>query len=125
MPDDDEPLDPVDPATPDDFAATIQQIATRDQPLDARATLELTRVQEHVKEVQWVGRMRPIFFYLAMGIMVVCTAAPIIPLWVLAFKGIDGGSGVIAFAGGLAVQSIGLAAVIARYLFPNGGPKDK
>lgn len=94
--------------------------------VDARdAADERERRRLRNDELRHAARYRAVFLVWGLSIVTVCVAASAVCVWALfRFGGYREMQGVIvAFIGSLAVEVVGIAAIIARYLFPEGGPR--
>lgn len=73
------------------------------------------------QELEDANKYRTRFFYWGVGITTLCVVSSIGILVFLTFRGVYETAVGVAFVSGLAVEVVGIAAIIAKYLFPNGG----
>lgn len=77
--------------------------------------------EARAKEVEDAAGYRRKFFWWGIVLTSVCVAASIGALIFLTIRGVYETALGVAFVSGLAVEVVGLAAIIAKYLFPAGG----
>ena len=84
------------------------------------------RISEaRAQELEDANEYRTRFFYWGVGITTLCVVASIVILIVLMLYGVYETAVGVAFISGLAVEVVGIAAIIAKYLFPDKGAGNK
>ena len=90
-----------------------------------RIEAETKRLEAETKEAETALLYRKLFLPWCLGIVTFCVVVSSCTVGSLFWYGgyREMGNVLIAFIGSLAVEVVGIAVIVAKYLFPDGGPR--
>lgn len=114
-----------DPEALIDRNATTDQLAKKDQPLEQSAVDFEKHLEQKLKNendrAEQALQLRKNFFWIAVALVIATMAVScFISVWIVVTMKEINTPVIVSFISGLAVESLGLMFIIARYLYPNG-----